>query len=103
MTTNTLAETIMTEKEIKKIAYLAHIQVSEAEVHGHVESLSRILSMIAHISAEDTTDIAPMFSPRDTVLTMREDIVTEVNRRDVLQKLAPQVESGLYLVPQVIE
>ncbi len=93
----------MTEEEIKKIAHLACIQVNEAEIYGHAESLTRILTLIAHISEQDTTDIAPMFSPLDSLLTTREDVATEVNQRDTLQKLAPQVESGVYLVPQVIE
>ena len=34
---------------------------------------------------------------------LREDVVTERNRRDDYQKIAPATEAGLYLVPKVIE
>ena len=34
---------------------------------------------------------------------LREDQVTETNQREAFQAIAPQVEHGLYLVPQVIE
>jgi aspartyl-tRNA(Asn)/glutamyl-tRNA(Gln) amidotransferase subunit C len=34
---------------------------------------------------------------------MREDLVTEINQRELFQANAPQTEAGLYLVPKVIE
>jgi aspartyl-tRNA(Asn)/glutamyl-tRNA(Gln) amidotransferase subunit C len=34
---------------------------------------------------------------------LREDVVSETNQREAFQAIAPQVESGLYLVPQVLE
>jgi aspartyl-tRNA(Asn)/glutamyl-tRNA(Gln) amidotransferase subunit C len=39
----------------------------------------------------------------DVVQRLREDKVTESDQRDLFQSVAPQVESGLYLVPKVIE
>lgn len=51
----------------------------------------------------DTTDIEPLAHPLDIPQRLREDKVTEPNLRDKFQAIAPQVESGLYLVPKVIE
>jgi aspartyl-tRNA(Asn)/glutamyl-tRNA(Gln) amidotransferase subunit C len=34
---------------------------------------------------------------------LRQDAVTEIDRREQFQAVAPQVEAGLYLVPKVIE
>ncbi|MFP5305914.1 MAG: aspartyl/glutamyl-tRNA amidotransferase subunit C, partial [Gammaproteobacteria bacterium] len=34
---------------------------------------------------------------------LRPDAVTEADRREVFQAIAPAVENGLYLVPKVIE
>jgi aspartyl-tRNA(Asn)/glutamyl-tRNA(Gln) amidotransferase subunit C len=34
---------------------------------------------------------------------LRDDVVTEPDRRDALMALAPRSEAGLYLVPKVIE
>ncbi|MDP1940097.1 MAG: Asp-tRNA(Asn)/Glu-tRNA(Gln) amidotransferase subunit GatC, partial [Gallionella sp.] len=50
-----------------------------------------------------TTGIAPMSHAQDLSQRLRADNVTETNQRELFQSIAPQVESGLYLVPQVIE
>jgi aspartyl-tRNA(Asn)/glutamyl-tRNA(Gln) amidotransferase subunit C len=51
----------------------------------------------------DTTNIAPMSHGQSVTQRLREDIVTEKNQREKLQKIAPEVSGGLYIVPQVIE
>ena len=51
----------------------------------------------------DTGDVAPMANPHDATQRLREDQVTETDRRDEFQALAPAVEDGLYLVPRVID
>ena len=40
---------------------------------------------------------------QDVVLPLRDDVVTEQDQHALFQSIAPQVESGLYLVPKVIE
>jgi aspartyl-tRNA(Asn)/glutamyl-tRNA(Gln) amidotransferase subunit C len=44
-----------------------------------------------------------MANPHDAIQRLREDTVTETNHRDEYQQIAPEVEDGLYLVPQVID
>jgi aspartyl-tRNA(Asn)/glutamyl-tRNA(Gln) amidotransferase subunit C len=44
-----------------------------------------------------------MAHAQDLMLPLREDRVTEANRRELYQSVAPAVEGGLYLVPKVIE
>jgi len=51
----------------------------------------------------DTKGIEPMSHAQDVAQRLREDKVTETNQREAFQAIAPQVEGGLYLVPQVIE
>ena len=55
------------------------------------------------MQAVDTQGIEPMSHAQDVSQRLREDTVTEVNQRELFQSIAPQVEAGLYLVPQVIE
>jgi aspartyl-tRNA(Asn)/glutamyl-tRNA(Gln) amidotransferase subunit C len=55
------------------------------------------------MQAVDTTGIAPMSHAQDLSQRLRCDRVTETNQRELFQSIAPQVENGLYLVPQVIE
>lgn len=89
--------------DIKKIAHLARIAVSEEDIAAYTKELSRILDLVEQMSAVDTDDIEPMSHPLDVTQRLRPDEVTEPNERDELQKLAPSAEAGLYLVPRVIE
>jgi len=88
---------------VNHIAALARIGIDPAEVDGYATELSRILELVERMNAVDTDDVAPLTHPRDRLLRMREDRVTETNQRDEFQRVAPAVEAGLYLVPRVIE
>ena len=44
-----------------------------------------------------------MSHPFDAVQRLREDVVTDFDRREDFQAIAPKTEDGLYLVPKVIE
>ena len=51
----------------------------------------------------DTEGVAPMAHAQDVVQRLRDDKVTETDQHALYQTIAPQVEGGLYLVPQVME
>ena len=51
----------------------------------------------------DTTAVEPLAHPLEATQRLRVDEVTETDNREHFQQVAPQTESGLYLVPQVIE
>jgi aspartyl-tRNA(Asn)/glutamyl-tRNA(Gln) amidotransferase subunit C len=55
------------------------------------------------MQAVDTGGIEPMAHAQELGQRLREDVVSEGNQRELFQSIAPQVERGLYLVPQVIE
>jgi aspartyl-tRNA(Asn)/glutamyl-tRNA(Gln) amidotransferase subunit C len=90
-------------QQVRKIAHLARLQITDAEAAAYADSLTRILGLIEQMNAVDTTGVAPMAHPNDAGLRLRPDAVTEPDRRDKFQKVAPAVEAGLYLVPKVIE
>lgn len=89
--------------EVKKIAKLAALNVKEEELQSYATNLSNILDLVAQMNAIDTTGITPMSHPFDAQQRLREDVVTDHNRREDFQKIAPKTEDGLYLVPKVIE
>lgn len=89
--------------DVKRIAQLARIAVSEQETKTIRAELSSIFKLIETMQAIDTTDVVPMSHSQNTVQRLREDRVTETDQRELLQSVAPQVEAGLYLVPKVIE
>jgi len=89
--------------EVKKIAKLACLNVAEADLQSYATNLSNLIDLVEQMSAVDTTGVTPMSHPFDAVQRLREDVVTDFNRRDDFQAIAPAVEDGLYLVPKVIE
>jgi aspartyl-tRNA(Asn)/glutamyl-tRNA(Gln) amidotransferase subunit C len=90
-------------EEVRRVAALARIEVSEAEAQATCAQLNNILTLIGQMQAVDTADIEPMSHAFDMPLRLREDIVTDQNRREAFQAIAPKVAEGLYLVPKVIE
>ena len=93
----------LTEADIKRIARLARIAVTEEETQVIRGELSSIFHLIESMQAVDTTGIVPMSHSQGMVQRLREDRVTESNQRELFQSVAPQVDAGLYLVPKVIE
>ncbi len=91
------------KEDIEKIAHLARLGINDADVPGYVRNLSDILDLVEQMSAVETNGVTPMAHPLDARQRLRADEVTEINQREQLQANAPQVEAGLFLVPQVIE
>lgn len=89
--------------DVKRIASLSRISVSDVEAEAVLSQLSGIFSLIEQMQAVDTSGIEPMSHAQEIVLRLRDDVVTESDQHEVFQKGAPQVEAGLYLVPKVIE
>ncbi|HUH93677.1 MAG TPA: Asp-tRNA(Asn)/Glu-tRNA(Gln) amidotransferase subunit GatC [Casimicrobiaceae bacterium] len=89
--------------DVQRIAHLARIEITPEEAADVREKLDRIFTLIETMRAIDTTGIVPMAHAQDVVLPLREDVVTEEDRREVYQSVAPAVHSGLYLVPKVVE
>ena len=89
--------------DIKRLAYLARIEINDQEAEQTLSKLSGILTLIEEMQAVNTEGITPMSHSQDVVQRLREDIVSESNQRALFQQNAPSVDSGLYLVPKVIE
>ena len=89
--------------DVEKIAHLARLEISEADIPEYARNLSNILDLVEQMSAADTSGVEPMAHPLDAVQRLRVDEVTEENQRDHFQAISPAVENGLFLVPKVIE
>ncbi len=98
--------------DIKRIAHLARLEISDQEATATLTKLSGILGLIEQMQAVDTADITPMSHSQDVTQRLREDVVIAINQREAFQSNAPflgngsaekAVDSGLYLVPKVIE
>lgn len=89
--------------DVQKIAHLARLQISAADIPDYAQNLSDILGLVDQMQAIDTTGVEPLSNPLDAVQRLRADIATESNLRDKLQTVAPAVEQGLFQVPKVID
>ena len=89
--------------EVRRIAQLARIGVSDAEARAVQAQLNDIFELIGRMQKVDTEGAEPMSHAHGSALRLREDKITEGDQREQFQSVAPQVEAGLYLVPKVIE
>lgn len=93
----------LTLEQVRRIANLARLELPDAEAEATRVKLNGIFSLIEQMQAVDTSGVEPMSHPQDVPQRLREDRVTEPDRREDYQRIAPQTESGLYLVPKVLE
>jgi aspartyl-tRNA(Asn)/glutamyl-tRNA(Gln) amidotransferase subunit C len=89
--------------QVRRIAQLARIEVSDADLPAAQRQLNGILSLVDAMQAVDTTGVTPMAHARDLTQRLRPDTVSEGDVSARMQALAPEAERGLYLVPKVIE
>ncbi len=89
--------------DVKKVAMLSRIRLTDDEAAELGPQLANIIGYVEQLSAVDTDGIEPTAHPHDAAMPLRANIVTNGNRRDELQAVSPKIESGLYVVPKVIE
>lgn len=93
----------LTADDVKKVAHLARLTFDEQALPTHAKNLTNILDLIDQMNSANTDGVEPMSHPLNLNQPLRADKVTEKDDHQYYQKLAPQTEAGLYLVPQVIE
>ncbi|HEX5862804.1 MAG TPA: Asp-tRNA(Asn)/Glu-tRNA(Gln) amidotransferase subunit GatC [Casimicrobiaceae bacterium] len=93
----------LSSEDVERIAHLARIEITTAEAVDVRAKLDGIFDLIGRMRAVDTTGIVPMSHAQDLTLPLREDVVTETDRRELYQSVAAAVHGGLYLVPKVID
>ena len=93
----------LSSQDIERIAHLARIRITPADVLDVQGKLDGIFKLIDEMQAVNTQGIEPMSHGLDMVLRLRDDVVTETNHREKYQKNAPQAAEGYFLVPKVIE
>lgn len=89
--------------DVRRIAELAHIDISQEQAVQMQGELNDIFKMIERIQAVDTEGVEPMMHPHDGVQRFREDRVVFGSDRAENMKNAPEEYEGLFLVPRVVE
>ncbi len=89
--------------DVENISHLARLHLEASEIEESTKSISNILTLINEMQSVETDDVSPLSHAFDSAQRLREDIVTEQDNRDELQKIAPNIAKGLFLVPKVLE
>jgi aspartyl-tRNA(Asn)/glutamyl-tRNA(Gln) amidotransferase subunit C len=93
----------LNKQDVKKAADLARIAISDDEAEAALPPLEQVFTLIEQMQTQDTDGVEPMAHAQDISSRLREDTVTETNKREALQASAPATEKGLFLVPKVID
>ena len=89
--------------EVQRIAHLSRLAMDDDQAREFAVGLSDIFAFVEQLDGAAIQGVEPMAHPLDATQRMRPDAVTEPDRREAYQAIAPDVEGGLYLVPRVIE
>jgi aspartyl-tRNA(Asn)/glutamyl-tRNA(Gln) amidotransferase subunit C len=92
----------LTSDVVAKVARLARLDLSDAEIDAATEQLGKMLDHFAEIDALDLDDLEPMNQPYPLQNVMREDVEQPCLDRDEVLAQAPQTEDGRFRVPPVI-
>jgi len=90
-------------EQVRHIAKLARIAMSEEEIERLAPELNNILGWIEQLAEVNTDGVEPLTAVIDQKLRLREDLVTEGNIRDEILANAPEAQHGFFAVPKVIE
>ena len=88
---------------VRHIAKLARLAVTDAEVEALVPELNNILGWVEQLSEVDVAGVEPMTAVIANQLRLREDVVSDGDKRDEVLANAPAAEHGFFAVPKVIE
>lgn len=93
----------VTNEQVRHIAKLARIAMSDEEVERMVPELNAILGWVEQLGEVDTDGVEPLTAVVPNTLRLRADAVTDGNIRDEVLMNAPVAEHGFFAVPKVIE
>ncbi len=89
--------------QVRRIAHLARIEITDDEAARALAQLVDIFAMIERMQAVDTAGVEPMADPLGGTVRLRDDVVTEGDQRAEVMVNAPAQLGGLFLVPRVVE
>ena len=93
----------VSEEQVRHVAKLARLALSDVEIDKMVPELNNILGWVEQLGEVDTDGVEPLTAVIDLKLRLRDDVVTDGNIRDKVLLNAPDAQHGFFAVPKVIE
>jgi aspartyl-tRNA(Asn)/glutamyl-tRNA(Gln) amidotransferase subunit C len=90
-------------EEVRHIAKLARIAMSEEELDRLLPELNAIIGWVEQLGEVNTEGVDPLTAVIDQKLRLRDDVVNDGNIRDQVLANAPEAQHGFFAVPKVIE
>ena len=93
----------LTRDEVAKVALLARLKLSEAELETFTSQLGQVLQYVHILDEVDTENIEPMAHAVEVTDVFRTDeVAPSLPREDVLAN-APKANNRYFVVPQILE
>lgn len=93
----------VTKKDVKYVADLAHLQLTEEESESLVHDMNQILDYMTTLNEIDTSDVEPLEHVIDLEYRLRDDRAEKPLSHGDALKNAPDADSDYFRVPRVIE
>jgi aspartyl-tRNA(Asn)/glutamyl-tRNA(Gln) amidotransferase subunit C len=94
------------ESDIAKVAQLAHLEITDAELKTFAPQLAEIVAYVEQLNALDTSNVAPALgglTPEgEKTDSSRDDVVTPSLGQELALAEAPDPASGYFRVPKVL-
>ena len=88
---------------VRRIAHLARIAVTEAEVPHLQGELNAMLAFVEQLSEVNVDGVEPMTSVTPMDMKKRPDVINDGDLADDVVKNAPDTVNHFFLVPKVVE
>ncbi|HEY0052816.1 MAG TPA: Asp-tRNA(Asn)/Glu-tRNA(Gln) amidotransferase subunit GatC, partial [Caulobacteraceae bacterium] len=87
---------------VRRVAHLARIKTSEDRLEPLAAELNGIMGWIEQLNEVDVTGVEPMTSNVRQPLRLRDDVVTDGGKVEVVLGNAPKAADGFFVVPKVV-
>jgi len=94
---------VITREELKKVAHLARLELSEQEVEEFTGDLNAILQTAEELQSIDTEGVQPTMYAVNLQNVFREDKVAESFPQEVALANAPDPKDGYFRVPKIMD
>ena len=94
--------TRINSEDVSKVAKLARLNIPDELVETYASQLEEILEYVSQLDEIDTTDVPPTTRAVEVVNVLRDDNVNNLDIRDKLLELGPEIEGEFYKVPKIL-
>ncbi|MED3662484.1 Asp-tRNA(Asn)/Glu-tRNA(Gln) amidotransferase subunit GatC [Ureibacillus sp. FSL K6-8385] len=95
--------TKLTKEEVKHVAHLARLALTDEEVEKFTEQLGAITEYVQTLNELDTTNVEPTSHVLPIVNVMREDVAEKGLDLEKVLLNVKEHENGLVKVPPILE